>query len=103
MELAFRLYFDVQRFGTLRHKIVINVKTAFRCFGSVKNLSMNSSSTFSSSSSAVIGDEILKGQVRDSVIHFLGRNLYGLGIPLRKVTVFFYRGAIVSIPPETFC
>jgi len=35
----------------------------------------------------IIGDEILKGQVRDTNTHFLTSNLYNLGVKVEKVSV----------------
>jgi FAD synthetase len=35
----------------------------------------------------IIGDEILKGQVRDTNTHFLTSKLYNLGVKVEKVSV----------------
>uniref|UniRef100_A0A171A6Z3 Fad synthase-like protein isoform x3 n=1 Tax=Triatoma infestans TaxID=30076 RepID=A0A171A6Z3_TRIIF len=35
----------------------------------------------------VIGDEVLKGQVADSNVHFLAKKLHSLGIKLCKVSI----------------
>jgi FAD synthetase len=35
----------------------------------------------------IIGDEILKGQVRDTNTYFLTSNLYNLGVKVEKVSV----------------
>ena len=46
-------------------------------------------------STAVIGDEILKGHVHDSNSHFITKNLFSLGVKVKKVIMrrlsFFFR------------